>query len=74
MTVGYESESPWSNPLCVASVDTSQIVDNQISIECTVVMRGRYVMFIRNPGGLEIYTATLCEVVVMGRRIISTYQ
>ena len=73
VTVGYESQSPWDNPVCVEATDTSQIVDNQITIECTTVMRGRYVTFVRNPGGQNIHAATLCEVVVMGRRIISMY-
>ena len=74
VTVGYESQSPWSNSVCVEAIDMNQIVDNQITVECPTVMRGRYVTFTRNPGGWSIDVATLCEVVVMGRRIISMYE
>ena len=73
MTIGDQSKSPWSNPVCVEAIDYTQIVANQITIECTTVMRGQHVTFIRNPGGPEIYAVTLCEVVVVGRRIISMY-
>ena len=71
VTVGYESQSPWSNPVCVEAIDINQIVDNQITIQCPTVMRGRYVTFIRI--GPDIHVATLCEVVVMGRRVIRMY-
>ena len=59
--------------MCVEATNYTGIVDNQITIECPTVMRGRYVTFIRNPGGQDIDRATLCEVVVMGRRVVSRY-
>ena len=71
MTIGDQSQSPWSNPVCVETTDYTGIVDNQVPIECTTLMRGRYVTIIRNPEGESIEWTTVCEVVVMGRRIIS---
>ena len=41
------------------------------NVMCSTVMRGRYVTFIRDQNGKNAPTdATLCEVVVMGTRII----
>ena len=71
VTIGDQNQDPWENPVCVETTDYTQIVDNQITIECPTVMRGGYVTFKRNLGGLGIAPASLCEVVVMGRIIIS---
>ena len=73
MTVGNQPEPHSNNPACVDTIDINQIVDNYIIVECPTVMRGGYVTFIRNLGGQDIHAATLCEVAVMGRRIISMY-
>ena len=69
ITIGFDSEQLEDNPVCI---DRMEPVDNKqrYNITCSTVMRGRYVTFIRDLNGKDPTDATLCEVVVMGTRII----
>ena len=69
ITIGYED---WvrSNPSCIEHLHINDVINNRVDITCPTVMRGRYVGFIRAKNGTKRDAATLCEVVVMGIRII----
>ena len=72
ITIGNDSEQLEDNPVCI---DHMEPVANKqrYNITCSTVMRGRYVTFIRDANGINAPTdATLCEVVVVGTRIIGT--
>ena len=71
ITIGNEAGQLEDNPVCS---DRMESVDNKqkYSITCSTVMRGRYVTFIRDPDGPDPTDATLCEMVVMGTRVIGT--
>ena len=70
ITIGNASGQPGINPVCF---DRMKWVEGKqrYNITCSTVMRGRYVTFIRDPDSDKSKNhATLCEVVVMGTRII----
>ena len=70
ITIGNEAGQLERNPVCL---DRMKWVEGKqrYNITCSTVMRGRYVTFIRDPDSRYTPThATLCEVVVMGTRII----
>ena len=58
------------NPSCIERINPDDVTNNRVDVTCPTVMRGRYVGFFRSKNGTNRFSATLCEVVVMGIRII----
>ena len=69
ITIGHE-DSVKGNPSCIEHLHVDDVIDNRVNVTCPTVMRGRYVGFIRPRNGTKRDAATLCEVVVMGIRVI----
>ena len=69
ITIGHQTGVK-ENPSCIEHLHITDVINNHVDVTCPTVMRGRYVGFIRPGNGTDRYAATLCEVVVMGIKII----